>query len=270
MIGPAGRGSATRSPMPVEQRGFGGGHPHLAAAFEAGEQRGAALGIEVGGDLVEQEDRRLAAPLGDQFGVGEDQAEQQRLLLAGRGLRGRHLLGAVEDRQVLAVRALGGPAGRGVARAIGAERRSEVAGLPAFQRDRGAGEFVVGRIASRSSSAPTVRVARRRRSPRRARPSPAPATAARPRPSARRRAACCGRASPLRSGTMVRVAGLQREHEAVEEAPPFARAAGEQAVHRRRQPQHRQPFAKRVDRGGRAVDPDLPPLGRGRPACRCR
>ena len=49
------------------------------------------FGIEVRGDLVEQQDRRLAAALGDQLGMGEDQAEQQRLLLAGRGARGRHV-----------------------------------------------------------------------------------------------------------------------------------------------------------------------------------
>ena len=54
------------------------------------------FGIEVGGDLVEQQERRLAAALGDEVGMGEDEAEQQRLLLAGRGLRGGHVLGAVE------------------------------------------------------------------------------------------------------------------------------------------------------------------------------
>src|SRR5256885_4453388 len=45
----------------LEQRRLGGGHPHLAAAFEAPEQGCAALGIEVGRDFVEQQDRRLAA-----------------------------------------------------------------------------------------------------------------------------------------------------------------------------------------------------------------
>ena len=45
----------------IEQRALGGRHPHLAAAFEAGEQCRAALRVEVGGDLVEEQDRRLAA-----------------------------------------------------------------------------------------------------------------------------------------------------------------------------------------------------------------
>jgi hypothetical protein len=38
---------------PVEECGFGGGHPDLTATREPGEQGGAALGIEVSGDLVE-------------------------------------------------------------------------------------------------------------------------------------------------------------------------------------------------------------------------
>ena len=42
------------------------------------------FGIEMRRNLVEQQDRRLATPLGDQLGMGEDEPEQQRLLLAGR------------------------------------------------------------------------------------------------------------------------------------------------------------------------------------------
>ena len=53
--------------------------------------------------------------VGDQLGMGEDEPEQQRLLLAGRGARRRHLLGAMEDREILAVRAFGGSPGRSVA-----------------------------------------------------------------------------------------------------------------------------------------------------------
>ncbi len=56
--------------------------------------------------------------------------------------------------------------------------------------------------------------------------------------------------------------GLERQHQPVEEAPPLARAAGEQPVHRRRQPQR--PTAirdRRVHRCRGAVDPHLPPFG---------
>ncbi len=36
------------------------------------------------GDFVEQQDRRPPGALGDEFGMGEDEAEEERLLLAGR------------------------------------------------------------------------------------------------------------------------------------------------------------------------------------------
>ena len=59
----------------VEQCGLGGRHPDLAAAGEAGEQCGAALGIEMGGDFVEEQDRWGPASVGDEVGVSEDEAE---------------------------------------------------------------------------------------------------------------------------------------------------------------------------------------------------
>ena len=110
-------------PNAVEQRGFGGRHPHLAAPFEPGEQGRAPARIEMGGDLVEQQDRRRAAAFRDQLGMGEDKPEQQRLLLAGRGSGGRHVLGAMGDGEVLPMRADGRPAGGGVAAAAGLESR---------------------------------------------------------------------------------------------------------------------------------------------------
>ena len=61
---------------------------------------------------------------------------------------------------------------------------------------------------------------------------------------------------------VVRMAGLKRKDQPVEEAPTVARAAGEQPVHRRSQPQHAEPFAQRIDRGRRAIEAHLPPLGR--------
>jgi hypothetical protein len=55
---------------------------------------------------------------------------------------------------------------------------------------------------------------------------------------------------------------LQREHQTIEKAPPVASTAGEEAIHRGRQPQDAQPFAKQVHGRRRTVDADLPPLGR--------
>src|SRR5688500_1803348 len=51
----------------IEQRGLGRGHPHLPAAFEAGEQGGTTIGVEMRGDLVQKKDWRLAATLGHQL-----------------------------------------------------------------------------------------------------------------------------------------------------------------------------------------------------------
>ena len=98
---------ARRLANAVEQASLGCSHPYLAAAFEPGKQGRTAPGIEVGCDLVQQQQRRLAATIRDQLGMGEDKPEQQPFLLAGRRLSSRHLLGAVVDGEVLPVRACG-------------------------------------------------------------------------------------------------------------------------------------------------------------------
>ena len=73
-------------------------------------------GIEVSGDLVEQQHRRAAGQLGDQRRLGQDQTREQCLLLAGRGGRGWHVLFGVADRQVGAMGADERPTSRPVAR----------------------------------------------------------------------------------------------------------------------------------------------------------
>ena len=83
-------GEARRIADAVEQFGFGRSHTYLPA-LEAIEQSGSALGIEVGSDLVEQQDRgspRRSAT----SSAGEDEAEEQRLLLAGRAARRAFLI----------------------------------------------------------------------------------------------------------------------------------------------------------------------------------
>ena len=68
----------------VEQRSLGRGHPNLPATLEPSEQDRAAIGVEVGGNLVEQQDRRSSPPCRDQLGMGKDKPQQQCLLFAGR------------------------------------------------------------------------------------------------------------------------------------------------------------------------------------------
>jgi hypothetical protein len=96
----------------------------------------------MGGNLVEEQDRRFAAALGYEDGMGEHQAEQQRLLLAGRGARGGHALAAMGDGQILPVRAFGRTSRRNVARAIVAQHCAKLRLVPTFEHDGCAGEFV--------------------------------------------------------------------------------------------------------------------------------
>ena len=93
----------------------GAGHPGLRAEiFEHCVERGAALRIELGGDLVEKDERRRAREAGDEARMGENEAEQQGLLLAGRAQAGGHLLWPVDDDEVRGVRTFGGASGGAV------------------------------------------------------------------------------------------------------------------------------------------------------------
>ena len=69
-------------------------------------------------DLVEQQHRREARHLGEQSGMGQHEADQQRLLLAGRGVGGRDVLGGIDDREVGQVRSVERAASGGVAGAV--------------------------------------------------------------------------------------------------------------------------------------------------------
>ena len=54
----------------IEQAGLGRGHPYLAAALQPAEQCLPPARVEVSSNFVEQEDRRCAASLGYQLGMG--------------------------------------------------------------------------------------------------------------------------------------------------------------------------------------------------------
>ena len=156
-----------------------------------------------------------------------------------------------------------GPGGAGLRSLVRLQRRASgwreepLRGRrPASLRARsGAGEGIVGRKRRAARRAPRRCARGLPRSRRHARPSQSSSAVSQVWSAAlRRRAACCARASPPRSATMVRMAGLERQHQPVEKAAAVARAAGEQPVHRRGQPQDRQPFAERVHRCRGAVD----------------
>ncbi len=84
-----------RALLDLRERGrVGAGHPHLRAElFELAIERGAPSRIEMGDDLVEQQQRRKSRHLGEQAGMRQHEADQQRLLLAGRGVGRRDVLG---------------------------------------------------------------------------------------------------------------------------------------------------------------------------------
>jgi len=99
--------------------GIGAGHERLRAELvEDGEEGETAGLIEMGGDLVEEDERRLAGEFCDQPRLGQDQADKERLLLAGGAGFGRHLLRLVADADVGEMRAGEGAAGRSIAAAL--------------------------------------------------------------------------------------------------------------------------------------------------------
>ena len=90
MMAPASTPSQVASPDAVEQAGARSrsSRPGRRRPPSRSNKAARRSGIEMGGDLVEEEDRAAAGALGDEIGMGEDQADQQRLLLAGRAERG--------------------------------------------------------------------------------------------------------------------------------------------------------------------------------------
>src|SRR5262245_58409582 len=69
-------------------------HPGLAAeAYDLVEQRGASQRVQVCGNLVQKQDRGAAVAVpADVVGMRQNQADEQRLLLAGGAYAGRHRL----------------------------------------------------------------------------------------------------------------------------------------------------------------------------------
>jgi hypothetical protein len=108
-----------------EERRVGAGHPDLASKRrEPLEQAAAAARIEMGRDLVEEHQRRKPAHRGDEARLGEDEPDEERLLLAGRGERGGHVFRPVPHRKIGGLRPDEGPPGGAVAGAAVAQHRA--------------------------------------------------------------------------------------------------------------------------------------------------
>ena len=69
----------------------------------------------MGDDLVEQQERCNARHLREQPGVRQHQPDEQRFLLAGRGIGGRDALGLIDNGEIAQVRTVERAAGGRVA-----------------------------------------------------------------------------------------------------------------------------------------------------------
>ena len=168
------------------------------------------------------------------------------------------------DEEIGAVGPCESPAGGGVARPAGGERRGEIRLAAAGQRQARAGERAVGRgrqaLGERGDGggAGGGDLAAMLGHARLEGGQPA---------GIGRRLAEQLVARPHRrlvAGGVAGMVGPEREHEPIEEAAAAGSGVGEQPVHGRRQPEHREPVREAVRRGRGAVDSDLAALGRGR------
>ena len=67
-----------------EQAGLGCGHIDLPPTFEPCEQGRPPLRIKVRSDFVQEQDRTISPPVGNEVGMGQDKAEKKRLLFPCR------------------------------------------------------------------------------------------------------------------------------------------------------------------------------------------
>ena len=194
----------------------------------------------MGGDLVEQHDRRDAADIaGDEPGMGEDQADEQRLLLAGRGARRRRCpsaRGGPRDRSAC------GPVERAPGGAVArrGSSRSRIAVVRPRRRAPACGEQAF-RLARRARGRPTGKgEARRarRRSGRRGRSTVSARAAATATPSAAiSRSTASSQARVRRSSSSRRLRERSARSNAPTRAPwPGSIASTSRSRKRRRSP----------------------------------
>ena len=140
-----------------ERRGVGAGHPSLhAELLQLAIERGAARRVEMRDDLIQQQHRCKARHFRQQPRMRQHQADEQRLLLAGRGFGGGDALACMDDGEIGEVRAVERASGGGVARAIVAQGRT----------------VAILHLDGRVKRAPAVPSSRRARWLRRERPRP--------------------------------------------------------------------------------------------------
>ena len=82
--------------IPAKSSAVRSGHPSLGRKAQNFAKKGLAPGlVEMGGHLVEQDERGGAFELGNQLGLGQNEPQQERLLLARGAGFGERFVGAV-------------------------------------------------------------------------------------------------------------------------------------------------------------------------------
>ena len=188
--------------------------------------------------------------------------DEQRLLLAGGAAGRRHRLGGVGDDQISSVRALKGAGRSGIARPAPRQSRSQIIGVIGGQCDQWPGKWPIRRATQfrrqcchhigariRDGGAMLGHVGLQPGQPHRIGWAIGGEQA---RAFAHRR---------LIAVHALAVAGVQRQHQPIKEAPPAAAAFAEQAVHRRGEPHQSQPIAERRRRRRGTVHPHQPAFG---------
>src|SRR5262245_13891931 len=213
-------------------------------------------------DLVQKDEGGAPFERLDELGLGENEPDEEGLLLARGALRGRRLVGAMKDNKVAEMGSFKGSRGRSVALAalletpakfvldFGRRARPKRRFEPPFERDRGPREGAVAALGAHALDQACE--PRRRlepcRSDRNARfrhlffqpleQSARPlAHLEQPVPLPHRPVVAAERAPHL---------GIDRKHEPVEEAPPLRRRSREETVHGRDEPDEIDIFGKRA------------------------
>lgn len=256
----------------VEHRPVGARHEGLAAEpIDQIEEGGAASLIEMGGDFVEQQHRGVAGHIPDEPCMREHQADEQRLLLAGRATLGLDVLFPVADQEIAAVR----PVQRAARGRIAGTALGEHCQISLFEFKGGNAGTVIEKAGERQACGRKGPIA------------PAPLDEGREQaehlltgkrhgdaepghfaldgrqpggigPEFREKPVAAAHGAVELAGAAA-VFGIERQDQPVEKAPAVGGRAGEEAIHRRSEPQHPEVIGEFVDRAGRsAVDPEAP------------
>ncbi len=245
-----------------ERRHVGARKPGLAA--EAGDARKKGLApvrVEMGNRLIEKEEGRHSPRVGNEAGLGEQDAKEKRLLLPRRGVRSRQARCRQPDFEIIKM----GPCARAASSAVGGAGSGKgkceviVAGRGSEQGAREVGASLSGKAGGKARD--SVGARGRKRSAMGAhlgfeRLEPGRVWWLGGGEQAVALAKC-----RLVARCMAGMAGVEGMRKAVEKAPACRRPFQEQPVHQRGEPEDRQPLGQAGERCSCAFGSQQAPLG---------